>query len=160
MSTIIKPTKPLPTDVRLGFVVSQFNQEITTKLLNSALDQCRAVDISENNIVVVHVPGAVEIPYAAQKLAKTKKMEAIIALGAVIYGETDHYHYVCEQVNQGCQQVMLSHNTPVIFGVITVRSMQQALDRCDGIKGNMGAEALKTALSMIDVTRQIDSLFT
>ncbi len=96
---IIKSITPVPTDVHLGIVVSLFNQEVTEKLLSGALYKCRELAIPDDNITIMYVPGAVEIPYAAQQLAKTNKIDAVIALGAVIYGETDHYHYVCEQVN-------------------------------------------------------------
>lgn len=147
--------QPLQQPARIGIVVSRFNQTITSCLLTSALAELRASGVNEKDITVVHVPGAVEIPFAVQRLARCKTVDAVIALGAVIYGETDHYHYVCEQVNQGCRRVMLDESLPVIFGVLTVRTMAQAKARTGGDKGNMGAEAASAALEMVSVTEQI-----
>ena len=101
---IIKP-EALTTQSNIAIVVATFNKHITGKLLNGALETLKQ-NIPAENITVVHVPGAVEIAFATQQLAKTGKYQAIITLGAVIYGETDHYHYVCDQVNQGCLRVM------------------------------------------------------
>ena len=141
--------------IKPAIVVSRFNQDITSQLLQGALQKLKESSISDNNITVVHVPGAVEIPFAAQQLAKTQNFNVIITLGAVIYGETDHYHYVCEQVSQGCQRVMLDEGIPTIFGVMTVRTMQQALARTGGEKGNMGADVASAAIEMISVAEQI-----
>jgi 6,7-dimethyl-8-ribityllumazine synthase len=97
------------------------------------------------------VPGAVEIPFAVQRLAQLNRYDAIIALGAVIRGETTHYDYVCEQVSQGCQRVMLDFDCPVIFGVLTTENEAQALDRVGGNHGHKGKDALDCALQMIAI---------
>ena len=113
------------------------------------------VTINSENITVAYVPGAIEIPVVAQRLARSKKYHAIIALGAVIRGETSHYDYVCEQVSQGCQRVMLETEVPIIFGVLTTENVEQARDRVNGKKAYKGREAADAALEMISVLEQI-----
>jgi len=142
------------SDIKIAIVVSTYNAHITDRLLEGALQVLKPV-LPDEQITVVSVPGAVEIPFAAQQLAKTKQYDAIIVYGAVIYGETDHYHYVCEQVSYGCQRVMLDEQVPVIFGVLTTRTLEQAQARSGGAKGNIGAEYAHTALKMIALQRKI-----
>lgn len=142
----------------VAIVVSTFNEHVTEKLSQGALDRLKELGFLEKKIAMVKVPGAVEIPLAAQALAKTGLYEAIICLGAVIYGETDHYEYVCQQVNQGCQRVALDHDIPVIFGVLTTRNETQALERAGGSKGNAGVDAVDTAVEMVAVIREIHDL--
>src|SRR5690349_16096807 len=103
----------------IAIVTSRFNQEITQKLHDDCIKRLKSLGFQDNQIYSVWVPGAVEIPIAAQRLAKTKKYAAIICLGAVIFGETRHFDFVCQIVTQGCQQVMINENIPVIFGVLT-----------------------------------------
>jgi len=103
----------------------------------------------------VKVPGAFEIPLIAKKMAQSGTFDAIICLGAVIRGATTHYDYVCEQVSQGCQQVALAYDVPVIFGLVTTETRAQAWDRVGGERGHKGVDAADTALAMIDVLQQL-----
>lgn len=155
MTTIT--AKPLTYQVQLAIIVSDFNREITEKLLQGTLGRLRELDLPEME-TIVWVPGAVEIPIMAQHLAKMESYDAIIALGAVIRGETDHYAYVCQQVSSGCQQVALAHHIPVIFGVLTTENEAQALDRAGGELGNKGKESADAALTMISLLRQLRRL--
>lgn len=139
----------------LAIVVSEFNAEITELLLAGALERLKERGFSEAYIAVIKVPGAVEIPLVAQLLARTDLYSAIICLGAVIQGETDHYRYVCEQVSQGCQQVALAHEIPVIFGVLTTQNEAQAFARAGGAEGNKGREAVDAAVRMVEVLQKI-----
>lgn len=139
----------------IAIVVSRFNQDVTGRLLNSATETLKAKGFDDSQITVVHVPGAVEIPLVVNQLASKKSYEAIIALGVVIRGETSHYDYVCEQVSQGCQSVMLAHNLPIIFGVLTTESKAQALARAGGEHSDKGVEAVDAACEMVEVMRQI-----
>lgn len=141
---------------KIAIVVSDFNAHITEKLLEGALNSLLKHK-TQDSIKIIHVPGAVEIPLVVKALAITKKYEAIIALGAVIRGETGHYDYVCEQVSQGCQQVMLEYMLPVIFGVLTTENNEQALDRIGGKRGHKGEEAADAAIQMIQLMNAIGS---
>jgi 6,7-dimethyl-8-ribityllumazine synthase len=140
----------------LAIVVSRFNDSVTRALYEGALQRLNELDFSDHQVTVVWVPGAVEIPITAQRLAATATYEAIITLGAVIRGETSHYDYVCEQVSQGCQQVALAHNIPVIFGVLTTETDEQAIERSGGGKGNKGREAVDAAMEMVAVLRAVE----
>jgi 6,7-dimethyl-8-ribityllumazine synthase len=133
----------------IAIVVSRFNEEITSKLLEGAVDRLIQKGIKQSAITVKHVPGAVEIPLIAQTLAKSEIYHAIICLGAVIRGETSHYDYVCQQVSYGCQRVMLDHDIPVIFGILTTNNVEQAEARVGGEEGHKGRDASDTALEMI-----------
>src|SRR3990167_4835363 len=139
----------------IAIVVSYFNHEITDKLLEGALIELNHSGIHADQIKVVHVPGAIEIPLAVKLLALSKKYKSIICLGAVIQGETDHYDYVCEQVSQGCQKVMLDLNIPVIFGVLTTKNMEQAYERVSDHQEHKGREAALAALEMIRLTEAL-----
>src|SRR5437016_3652226 len=125
----------------IAIVVSVFNAEITEKLLQGTLDRLLELGTHEGHIHTIKLQGAVEIPLAAKLLAASKKYEAIICLGAVIRGDTDHYQYVCQQVSQGCQQVMLEFDLPIVFGVLTTNNLEQAQDRTDKLKYHKGIEA-------------------
>lgn len=140
---------------RFAIVVSEFNGNITEKLLQGASSRLIEKGIEETKITIIRVPGAVEIPLAAQLLAKSKKYQAIICLGAVIRGDTNHYDYVCEQVSRGCQKVMLDFEIPIIFGVLTTHTMEQAEERVGGKEGHKGIEAADAALTMAEVVIQI-----
>ena len=144
-------------DSPIALVVSEFNREVTQALQEGAVGQLLKRGISESNISVITVPGAVEIPMVAQRLALTKRYSAIIALGAVIRGETTHYDYVCQQVSQGCQKVALTYDIPVIFGVLTTESDDQAWDRVGGNYGHKGVDAANAALDMVDILKQLDT---
>ena len=129
---------------KVGVVVSRFNQEITEKLFESALETLREYKVKEKNIRVVRVAGSVEIPLALQKLAKSKKYDCLIALGAVIKGETDHYTYVSKMVQEGVLRVMLDYDIPIGFGVLTTNNLTQAEVRT-GSGGSSAAAALEVA---------------
>lgn len=141
----------------IAIIVGDFNHEITHELKNGAVRKLHQLGFSENQLEVFHVPGAVEIPLTAQFLARSGKFEAIIALGAVIRGDTDHYDYVCQQVSYGCQRVMLDESVPVIFGVLTTDNEEQALARCGGECGHKGEEAADAAVQMAQLVSHLAS---
>ena len=145
----------LNSKVRIAIVVSVFNSQITDQLLQGALNTLMESGVNKNKIKILKVPGAIEIPLTAKLLAGSKKFDAIICLGAVIRGETDHYEYVCQQISQGCQQVMLEFNLPVIFGVLTTKNVKQAQARVSKLKEHKGVEAAHTALSMIKLIQTL-----
>ena len=132
----------------IAIVVSRFNEDITKALKNGAIERLLINGFMNEDITVIEVPGAVEIPIMAQQLALQKKVKVIIALGAVIRGETSHYDYVCQQVSYGCQKVALTHNIPIIFGVLTTENEDQAWERLGGKHGHKGIEAADTAMAM------------
>jgi 6,7-dimethyl-8-ribityllumazine synthase len=140
----------------IALVVSTFNQPITHALKEGALDRLIELGIHQTDITVIEVPGAVEIPYVAQIIAKKRAAKVIIALGAVIRGETTHYDYVCTQASQGCQQVMLEQNIPIIFGVLTTEDEAQAWDRLGGVHGHKGKDAADAALMMRSITTKLE----
>jgi 6,7-dimethyl-8-ribityllumazine synthase len=137
-----------------AIVVSQFTPEITDKLLAGAQDRLAQSGISATEIEIIKVPGAIEIPLAAKLLARTGKYQAVICLGAVIRGDTSHYDYVCQQVSDGCQRVMLDLEVPIIFGVLTTENLEQAYARCGGSEGHKGFEAADVALQMAQVVEK------
>jgi len=139
----------------VAIVVSRFNEEVTGGLLMGAVSRLKELDFATDQVSVVWVPGAVEIPLVAQKLAQTKRYQAIIALGAVIRGETTHYDYVCGQVSDGCLRVSLDEKVPVIFGVLTTENEEQALDRIGGKHGHKGRDAVDAAVETVSALRQI-----
>ena len=143
---------------RFAIVVSEFNTEVTDKLLQGAIDRLLELAVVKECITVIRVPGAVEIPLAAKMLAKTEIFQAIICLGAVIRGETDHYDYVCQMVSEGCLKVMLKHEIPVIFGVLTTDDEAQALERTGGKHGHKGVDAVDAAFKMLAVIEQVREL--
>jgi len=145
------------SEIKLAIIVSYFNSDITEKLLEGALTRCEELKISKDDVTIIRVPGAVEIPLTAKLLARTDRYEAIICLGAVIRGETDHYDYVCQQVSNGCQHVMMEYNLPVIFGVLTTDNEEQALERVGGKHGHKGRECVDAAVEMIKVLASIES---
>lgn len=138
----------------IAIIVSQFNHEITQALCTGALQRLANYGFREEDITVIDVPGAVEIPLIAKIMAKKKKYRAIIALGAVIRGETSHYDYVCQQVSDGCQRVALEFELPVIFGVLTTENEEQAWDRLGGQHGHKGVDAVDCALAMHSIVQQ------
>ena len=137
-------------------ILSRFNDFIGAKLLSGAIDELRRHGVDENNIDVVRVPGAFEIPIAALKFAKTGKYNAVITLGAVIKGSTSHYDYVCAEVSKGIAQVSLQTEVPVIFGVLTTDNIEQAIERAGTKAGNKGADCAKSAIEMANVIRKIN----
>ena len=137
---------------KIALVISRFNEDITTPLSDGALKRLQELEFNPEDVTVVRVPGAVEIPYVAQQLAKQKKYKAIVALGAVIRGETSHYDVVCQQVSYGCQKVSLEHDIPVAFGVLTTDTLNQALERVGGKKGHIARSAIDVAVEMASKT--------
>ena len=142
-------------DLRLAVVLSQFNSHITMQLKQHCIARMQQRAIDASHYAIFEVPGAIEIPLAAQSAAVSGRFDAIIALGAVIRGETSHYDVVCQQVAYGCQRVMLDHKLPIIFAVITADSREQAQLRCDGTKANLGADAVDQALQMLQLQQKI-----
>ncbi len=146
----------MENSIHLALVTSQFNADITEKLFEGA--QRVAHETPGVTSQEFFVPGAIELPLIAQKLAKTGKFQAIVCLGAVIRGETTHYDYVCEQASAGCQRVALDTGIPVIFGVLTTENEQQAWDRVGGRHGHKGEDAIISALQMVTLCREIERI--
>jgi 6,7-dimethyl-8-ribityllumazine synthase len=144
-------------DLKIAIVVARFNANITEKLLQGALDAWRGCGGDENTLEVVRVPGAFELPLIAQAFAQTKRFDAIVCLGCVIRGETDHYNYVCDQAAAGIMRAGLDSGIPVIFGVLTTDTVQQAEDRADGKDGNKGADAIWAAIETANLLKRIES---
>lgn len=140
---------------RFCIIVSRFNDFIGSKLLSGAVDELKRHGVNPENIDIVKVPGAFEIPVTALKCAKTKRYDAIITLGAVIKGATPHFDYVSAEVSKGVAQVSLQTEVPVIFGVLTTDSIEQAIERAGTKAGNKGSEAAKTAIEMANLTKLI-----
>ena len=136
-------------------IISRFNDFIGSKLLSGAIDELKRHGVSDENIDIVKVPGAFEIPLAAMKFAKTKKYNAIITLGAIIRGATTHYEHVSAELSKGIAQVSLQTEVPVIFGVLTTENIEQAIERAGTKAGNKGADAAKAAIEMANLLKLI-----
>ncbi len=144
------------TGKKFAIVVARFNSFVVESLVEGALDTLERVgEVNEQDITLVRVPGAYELPVVAKKLAETKQYDAIIALGAVIRGGTPHFDFVAGECNKGLAQVSLEYGLPVAFGVITTDNIEQAIERSGTKAGNKGAEAAMTALEMVNVVAQI-----
>lgn len=143
------------TDARIAIVASRYNKYIVERLLSGCVDTLVKAGISAEKITLVRVPGAFEIPVAVGRLADRDDFDAIIALGAVIRGETPHFEYICNECAHGLALIALQVDMPVIFGVLTVDTIGQAEDRSGDEESNKGCEAASTALEMIDVLRKI-----
>ena len=141
--------------LRFAIVASRFNEFITSKLLEGALDMLRRHGASENAVDVVWVPGAFEIPLAAKKLADCGRYDAVICVGAVIRGATSHYDYVCSEVSKGVAQAALSTGVPVIFSVVTTENIEQAVERAGTKAGNKGADGAMAAMEMANLLKKI-----
>lgn len=141
---------------RFGVVVSRFNNFITDRLLEGAIDTIVRHGGSVENITVLRCPGAFELPLLAKRAAQTGKFDAVIALGAVIRGATPHFDYVAAEASKGLAQVALSENLPVAFGVLTCDSIEQAIERAGTKAGNKGVDAAMTAIEMVDLFARID----
>jgi|TARA_R110002096_G_scaffold110035_2_gene240451 6,7-dimethyl-8-ribityllumazine synthase len=144
-------------DARFCLLVSRFNSFIVEQLEAGAIDTLVRHGATLQNIEVVKVPGAFEMPLAAQRLAAKNKYDAIIALGAVIRGGTPHFEYVSGEVTKGLASVSLQSNTPIAFGVLTVDSIEQAIERAGTKAGNKGAEAALSAIEMVNLFKVIDA---
>ena len=142
-------------DIKIGMVAGRFNEFIVSKLLGGALDALKRHGISDENIDVAWVPGAFEIPLIAKKMAKNEKYDAVICLGAVIKGATPHFDYVCAEVSKGVANVSLNTEKPVIFGVLTTDTIEQAIERAGTKAGNKGYDSAVTAIEMVNLLKNI-----
>jgi 6,7-dimethyl-8-ribityllumazine synthase len=140
---------------RVAILASRYNELITTRLLEGALACCREAGIARDDVDVVWVPGAFELPVAAAAAAGTGRYACLVALGAVVRGDTPHFEYVAGEAARGLNQVAVAHALPVGFGVLTVDTLQQAVDRAGGSAGNKGHEAAAAALQAADVIAQV-----
>jgi 6,7-dimethyl-8-ribityllumazine synthase len=138
-------------DGKYAIVVARFNEFITGKLLGAAIDGLERHGVAKEDIDIAWVPGAFEIPLVAQKLANSKKYQAVITLGAVIRGSTTHYDYVCNEVAKGVAKVQLDTGVPIIFGVVTTENIEQAIERAGTKAGNKGYDAAVTAIEMANL---------
>ena len=141
--------------IKVGIVVGRFNEFIGSKLLSGALDTLRRHGADEADVSAAWVPGAFEIPLTAKKMAKSGKYDAVICLGAVIRGATAHFEYVSAEVSKGIAAVGLDSEIPVIFGVLTVDSIEQAIERAGTKAGNKGSEAAASAIEMVNLLKEI-----
>jgi 6,7-dimethyl-8-ribityllumazine synthase len=142
-------------DLKFAIVAGRFNEFITEKLINGAVDALKRHGVSEDNIELVWVPGAFEIPLVAKKIAEQKRFDAVICLGAVIRGATPHFEYVSSEVSKGIANVSLMTGVPVIFGVLTTDTIEQAIERAGTKAGNKGFEAAMSAIETANLIRQL-----
>ncbi len=136
---------------KFGIVNSRFNEFITQKLLDGALDALLRHGVKEEEIEVVWVPGSFEIPYAARKMAQSGRYDAVVCLGAVIRGDTPHFDYICSQVTKGVAETALSTGVPTIYGLVTADTLEQAIDRAGTKAGNKGRDAALSAIEMVNL---------
>jgi len=139
--------------LKIGIIVSRFNQFVTEKLLDGALDGFRSHGGAEENLTIVRVPGAFEIPLAVERMAGSGRYDALVCLGAVIRGDTPHFEYVCDAVTRGIGDAVRRYKIPIGFGVLTTDNVQQAMERAGTKDANKGYEALLTAVEMIRLIR-------
>lgn len=146
-----------PPKARFAVVVSRFNEFVTSKLLGGAVDALTRHEVPEANIEVVWSPGSFEIPLLAQRLAKSGKYAAVVCLGAVIRGGTDHWQYIAAEVSKGVATAALTTGVPCIFGVLTCDTIEQAIERAGTKSGNKGADAAVAAIEMVNLLAQLPS---
>ncbi|MBU5256249.1 6,7-dimethyl-8-ribityllumazine synthase [Tissierella praeacuta] len=139
--------------IKVGIVAGRFNEFIVSKLLGGALDGLKRHGVEDENIEIAWVPGAFEIPLVARKMANSNKYDAIICLGVVIRGSTPHFDYVCAEVSKGIANVSLNSELPVIFGVLTTDSIEQAIERAGTKAGNKGYDAAVSAIEMVNLLK-------
>ncbi|QRG66873.1 6,7-dimethyl-8-ribityllumazine synthase [Brevibacillus choshinensis] len=142
------------TGLRVGIVAGRFNELIVSKLVGGALDALKRHGVDDENVDVAWVPGAFEIPLIAKKMAESGRYDAVVTLGAVIRGATPHFDYVCNETAKGVASLSLSTGIPVIFGVLTTDSIEQAIERAGTKAGNKGWEAAAAAIEMANLSRQ------
>lgn len=142
--------------IKVGIVCGRFNEFITSKLLGGALDTLTRHNVSDDDIDVAWCPGAFEIPLIASKMAKSGKYDAVICLGAVIRGSTSHYDYVCAEVSKGIANVSLNSDIPVMFGILTTDTIEQAIERAGTKAGNKGSDCAAGAIEMVNLIREIE----
>ena len=143
------------SDLRIGIVVAKFNEFITDKLLEGAEGGLAECGVSADAITIASVPGSFEIPVVASKMASSGVYDAVICLGAVVKGDTDHYEFVAKEAASGIAQVALKYGVPVVFGVLTTHTVQHALDRAGGRKGNAGHSCALTAIETANLIRNL-----
>ncbi|MDD2484354.1 MAG: 6,7-dimethyl-8-ribityllumazine synthase [Eubacteriales bacterium] len=148
--------KLVSENIRVGIVVARFNEFIGGKLLSGAIDGLSRHNVKEADIEVAWVPGAFEIPLIAGKMAKSGKYDAVICLGAVIRGATTHYDYVCSEVSKGIAHVSLNADIPIMFGVLTTETIEQAIERAGTKAGNKGYDCAVSAIEMVNLIREIE----
>ncbi|MGL5356256.1 MAG: 6,7-dimethyl-8-ribityllumazine synthase [Cetobacterium sp.] len=144
------------SSLKIGIVCARFNEFIVSKLLSGAIDALKRHSIDENNIHVSWTPGAFEIPLIAKKMVETNRFDAIITLGAVIKGSTPHFDYVCSEVSKGVASISLDSGIPVIFGVLTVNSIEEAIERAGTKAGNKGFDAALAAIETVNLIKNIN----
>ena len=142
--------------LRFGIVVSRFNRSVTSSLLSGALEALAGHGVADDDVLVAHVPGAFEIPYAAKRLAHAGQYDAIICLGAVVRGETPHFDYICAEASRGLSLASSDYDIPIGFGLLTCDTMEQAEERAGGEHGNKGWDAAIAALEMSDLFERLD----
>ena len=145
----------IATDLKIAFVVARFNEFVCERLLDGALDSFSRHGGSKDDVTLLRVPGAFELPLAAKKLAESGKFDAVVCLGSVIRGETTHYDYVCSNASNGIASVSLETGVPVSFGLLTTDSLEQAIERSGSKAGNQGRYATECAIEMARLIKQI-----
>ena len=148
--------KLVPGDIKIGIVASRFNEFIVSKLIGGADDALRRHNVKDENVDLAWVPGAFEIPLVASKMAQSGKYDAVLCLGAVIRGSTDHYEYVANEVTKGIAAVSLKTGVPIMFGVLTCDNLEQAIERAGSKVGNKGFEAAVSAIETINVIKSLE----
>jgi len=148
----LMPDKETVINQKYAIAVADWNPQITHTMLQGAIDTLELIGVKSENINLIHVPGTVELTYAAKQLSISENYNGIIVIGCVIQGDTPHFDYVCQSVTSGITELNLRENCcPVIFGVLTTNTLQQALDRAGGVHGNKGVEAATTVLKMANI---------
>lgn len=153
LSNYDKSAIPNTNGLRFGIVVSEWNEQITEGLFKGAFEALTDNGVSENDIIRWNVPGSFELIYGCKKMLETQNVDAVIAIGCVIQGETKHFDFVCEGVTQGIKDLNIKFDAPTIFCVLTDNTLQQSIDRSGGKHGNKGTEAGITAIKMADLRR-------
>lgn len=154
LSNYDKNTMPNASEMRFGIVVSEWNEEITEGLFNGAYDTLIDLGVAPENIIRENVPGTFELPFGAKCLLESEKLNAVIAIGVVIQGETRHFDFVCDGVTQGLVQLNHTYSTPTMFCVLTDMNIEQSRARSGGIHGNKGVEAAVAAVKMADLANR------
>ncbi|MDG2370586.1 MAG: 6,7-dimethyl-8-ribityllumazine synthase [Flavobacteriales bacterium] len=157
LSNFDKTEIPDARKMIIGIVVSQWNNNVTDNLLKGAKDTLLDLNLVETNIIINNVPGTFELPLAAQYLLENTNVQGVIALGSVIQGETKHFDFVCDGATNGLMNVSLKYNKPVIMGILTDNTLQQAIDRSGGKHGNKGVECAVACVKMIALKKEIGS---
>jgi 6,7-dimethyl-8-ribityllumazine synthase len=155
--TKIEGTFETPAKAKFAIVVSRFNAFVTDRLLEGALDGLKRHGVADANVVVTYTPGAFELPLAVKWLANSEKFDAVIALGAVIRGSTPHFDYVAGEATKGVAQAMMATGVPVIFGVLTTDTIEQAIERAGTKAGNKGFDAAVAAIEMVNLGRALET---